>query len=89
MHSYVKLNFKAGLFFLTFFKVPVFKCQKMTLRAPKPKNRLQKPRKTPPKWWGRHLLHAFPLSSEYQANFEKMHIFYRFGPILEGKKAEN
>ena len=33
-------------------KVPVFKCQKMALRAPKSKNGLQKPRETPPKMVG-------------------------------------
>ena len=50
-------------------KVPVFKCQKMALRAPKSKNGLQKPRETPPKMVGRHLVHAFPFLCEDQANF--------------------
>ena len=52
-------------------KVRVFKCQKMALRASKSKNGVQKPRKTPPKWLGRHLGHAFPFSGEYQAKFWK------------------
>ena len=34
--------------FLDSAKVPVFKCQKMALRAPKSKNGLQKPCETPP-----------------------------------------
>ena len=50
-------------------KVPVFKCQKMALRVPKSKNGLKNLAKHPPKWWGRHLVHAFPFSGEYQANF--------------------
>ena len=33
-------------------KVPVFKCQKMALRAPQSKNGVQKPRETPPKMVG-------------------------------------
>ena len=32
--------------------------------------------KHPPKWWSRHLFHAF--SDEYYADFEKLHIFDSF-----------
>ena len=35
------------------------------------------------------LVEIGPFLGEYLANFEKLHIFYRFGPILEGKKAKN
>ena len=30
--------------------------------------------KHPPKWWGRHLVHAFPFLGEYQANFWKLQV---------------
>ena len=53
---------------IVFPKVPVFKCQKMALRAPKSSNGLKNLAKHPPKWWGRHLVHLFPCSAEYQAN---------------------
>ena len=42
-----------------------------------------------PKWWNRHLVHAFPFSGEYQANFEKSHIFHRFGVVLPSKWGQN
>ena len=58
-----------------------FSSGKMELRAFKSKNRLQNLVKHPPKWWGRHLSHAFSFSGEYQANFWKSHIFYRFGAV--------
>ena len=45
--------------------------------------------KHPPKWWGRHLVHAFPFSGEYQANVEKSHIFYCFGAVLPSKWSQN
>ena len=45
--------------------------------------------KHPSKWWGRLLVHAFQLSGEYQANYEKSHIFYRFGPLLPNKRGQN
>ena len=70
-------------------KSACFKVQKMALRAPKSKNGLKNLAKHPLKWWGRHLVHAFPFLVEHQANFVKLHILYRFGPILEGEKAEN
>ena len=41
--------------------------------------------KHPPKWLGRHLVHAFPFLGEYQAYFEKSHIFHRFGAVLPTK----
>ena len=37
--------------------------------------------KHPSKWWGRHLVHAFPFLGEYQANFEKSHILEPFSPL--------
>ena len=38
--------------------------------------------KHPPKWWGRHLVHAFPFSGEYQANFWKLQILAPPGALL-------
>ena len=38
--------------------------------------------KHPPKWWGRLLVHAFPFSGEYQANFWKLQILAPLGALL-------
>ena len=38
--------------------------------------------KHPPKWWGRHLVHAFLFSGEYQANFWKLLILAPPGALL-------
>ena len=37
--------------------------------GPEPRTDPKNPAKHPPKWWGRHLDHAFPFSGEYQAKF--------------------
>ena len=78
-----------GLSMLRRQKCPFSSAKKWHFERPNLRTDSKNLAKHPPKWWGRHLVHTFPFSSEYQANFEKLHIFYRFGPILEGKNAEN
>ena len=72
-------------------KVPVFKCQKMALRAPKSKKGLQKPRETPPKWFIRHLVHAFSIFGRVSSQFLKimfLEAFWNCFTLLKGQKLE-
>ena len=45
--------------------------------------------KHPPKWWGRHLVHSFPFSGEYQANFWKLHILAPPGALFPLPRTPN
>ena len=45
--------------------------------------------KHPPKWWGRHLVHAFPFSGEYQANFWKLPILAPLGALFPLPRTPN
>ena len=56
-------------------KVPVFSAKKWHFERPNLRTDSKTLAKLPPKWLGRHLVHAFPFSGEDQANFEKSHIF--------------
>ena len=40
-------------------KLPIFKCQKWHFGRPNLKTDSKKTAKHPPKWWIRHLIHAF------------------------------
>ena len=71
------------------FPLPVFKCQKWHFERPNLRTDSKNLTKHPLNWWGRHLVPTFPFLGKYQANFEKLHILYPFGPILEGEKAKN
>ena len=42
-----------------------------------------------PKWWGRHLVHAFPFLGEYQANFWKLHILAPSGALFPLPRTPN
>ena len=63
-----KFNSKAGLF--SYGKSARFQVPKNGTSGAETKRR--RPlfnANYPPKWWGRHLVHEFPFSGEYQANF--------------------
>ena len=45
--------------------------------------------KHPPKWWGRHLVHAFPFLGEYQANFWKLPILGPSGALFPLPRTPN
>ena len=55
-------------------KCPFSSAQKWHFERPNLRTESKNLAKHPPKWWGRHLVHAFPFSGEYQANFEN-HVF--------------
>ena len=59
-------------------KCPFSSAKKWHFECPNLRTDYKNLAKPPPKWWGRHLVHAFPFPGEYQANFEKLHIFLLF-----------
>ena len=63
-------------------KCPFSSAKKRHFECPNLRTDSKNIAKRPPRWRIRHLVHAFPFSGEYQANFEKLHIFDRFGAVL-------
>ena len=60
---------KALHLILVWQKCPFSSAKKWPFERPNLRTDSRNLAKHPPKWWGRHLVHKFPFSGEYQANF--------------------
>ena len=62
-------------------KCPFSRAKKWHFERPDLRTESKNLAKHPPKWLGRHSVHAFPFLAEYQANFWKSCFKRRFGPV--------
>ena len=70
-------------------KCPSSSAKKRHFERPEPRTDPKNPAKHPPKWWGRHLVHMFPFSGEYQANFWKLLILCLSGALFPLPRTPN
>ena len=72
-------------------KVPVFKCKKWHFERPNLRKDSKNHAKQPPKWFIRHLVHAFSIFGRVSSQFLKimfLEAFWNCFTLLKGQKLE-